>query len=86
MLKKDSIIINAQDRFGRTPLFDAILRGHTDVVKLLLNEEIIDSNREDNEEQIVLLLAAQSGDEEMVRLLLAKNVDINACNKDSRTA
>ncbi|KAH8122467.1 ankyrin repeat-containing domain protein, partial [Trichoderma asperelloides] len=86
LLKNDDIIINAQDRFQRTPLLNAVISGPTEVVKLLLNEKNIDPNVEDDEKEGALLLAARSGNREVVKLLLAKNVDVNAYNKNGRTA
>ena len=71
--------INNQDDEGRTPLYIATLKNHTQVVKLLLGKEGIDINLgTTHNEETALIVAATHGQADIVELLLDnKMVDVN---------
>jgi len=75
--------INQRDNMGRTALSWAAIRGHEDVVKLLLQLEDIDSNAKDTEYgRTPLWWAVQCGHEGVVRMLLER-ADINPNTADT---
>lgn len=60
--------VNAKDKDGDTPVHDAALRGHKDIVELLLAEGA-DANARDNSGQTPADEASRRGHEEVVNLL-----------------
>jgi len=77
--------INERDNMGRTALSWAAVRGHEDVVKILLQLKDIDPNAEDTEygRRTPLLRAAERGHEGVVRMLLER-ADINPNTADTQ--
>ena len=72
---------------GLTPLMVAIRRGHTDIVKLLLEHPEIKVNLRDNNGKTALMHAAISGSYEMVSLLLEReDVEVDIQDKNGETA
>lgn len=71
---------DAKDSHNRTPLSWAAERGHTDVVKLLLDTVIVDVNSTDKHFGLTpLSYAAGEGHQAVVEILLAaKEIDINS--------
>jgi ankyrin repeat protein len=72
-------------RFGGTALHAAVIRHHTDVVKLLL-EAGADSNQGDNNRATPLHTAAGHGKEDLVGLLLEYGADKEAMDEIGETA
>lgn len=63
--------INHADEDGRTPLFQAAMRGHTDVVRLLISHDPFPlANTKDRYGATPLIAAARNGHAEAVELLL----------------
>ena len=74
---------DVKDKDGRTPLFWAVIRGHEDVVKLLMRRDNVDPNVRDQKGETPLIIAVNKGDIEMVKLLLAyEYIEINAKDED----
>ena len=88
-LQNDSTtLVNAIDKFGRTPLATAIYRGHTCLVKLLTQRNDVDVNLsfKDYRSQTALHLAVKLKHEEIVRLLLLReDLDVNVRNYNDQT-
>ncbi|XP_013403524.1 inversin-like [Lingula anatina] len=76
--------VNAEDSFGRTPLYWAALNGHEDIVKLLLERGAV-PNITDENGSAPLHRAAYKGHEDIVKLLLEHGADPNITNKWGRT-
>jgi ankyrin repeat protein len=78
--------VNAKGKeSNRTALMWASLRGHLDVVRLLL-ERRADVNARDDNGETALLSASGKGGIGVVKLLLDKGADINARDKNGRNA
>ena len=71
--------INTQDDDGRTPLYLASLKNHTEVVNFLLGVEGIDVNQQTTiNGETALIVAAKNGGTDIVKLLLGNGkVDLN---------
>lgn len=87
LLKKDPALLLARDKDGSTPLHCAAWKGHSDVVKLLLelgaSTEVPSQN---GHYGTTALHAAAHGDQkEVVQILLAHGADIRAKNLHGRT-
>jgi 7,8-dihydropterin-6-yl-methyl-4-(beta-D-ribofuranosyl)aminobenzene 5'-phosphate synthase len=78
-------LTDAKDEQGLTPLFYAVLRGHKDVVELLLDRGA-DVNIQDNMGYSPLYVAAFRGNKEMLQFLVAKGADPNQKNGMGMTA
>jgi ankyrin repeat protein len=76
--------INARNRFGATPLYEAVRNGNKDVADLLLAKDA-DVNAKDANGYTPLHKAAMEGRKDVVELLLAKGADINAKNTFGHT-
>lgn len=75
---------NMTDDAGRTPLYWAVMRGHKNMVKLLLdNGANMKSKYEDR--MTVLHMAARQGHTEIVELLLASKANVKAKTIHKRT-
>ena len=76
--------INARDRFGRTPLMEAIDRDRTDTARLLIQKgadiKIFNSDGDN-----ALLLAAQKGNGDVVKELLKAGADVDAVDRQGLT-
>jgi ankyrin repeat protein/serine/threonine protein kinase len=77
--------VNARTCQKRTPLFVASMKGHADVVRLLLDVRglLLDASNEN--EATSLHVASESGFAEVVELLVANRVDVNARDRWKRT-
>lgn len=97
--EKSDVDVNATDTYyGRSALSWASKRGHVDVVKLLLqlsqtaqkttrdNAKIVDINLKDGLGQTPLSLAAESGREEVMKLLLHAGADVDVLDWIGETA
>ena len=70
-----------------TPLHQAALRGHKEIVRLLLAQAGIDINATNNSGATALMFAASGGDKEIVELLLVQGgIDITRKNENGQTA
>jgi ankyrin repeat protein len=75
-------LVNARDNDGKTAIGWAAYKGHTEIVKLLL-EKGADVNAKNNKGVTALMLAAEQNHMEITKLLLAKDADINAKTTDN---
>ena len=76
--------IDAEDEEGRTPLIRAVMNGHVDTVKLLLERRAhIEATFEAN---TVLMEAVMQNHEGIVKLLLENGAEKEAKNKSGHTA
>ncbi|XP_063411165.1 uncharacterized protein LOC134694100 [Mytilus trossulus] len=71
--------VNKTDEQGNSPLHKASKRGHTAVVKLLL-ENNADVSQCNIYKESPLYVACEEGYKDTVELLLRKNADVNQCN------
>ncbi len=71
---------------GRTYAMEAFINGHRDIVKKLIIENKIDYDVLDSNGCNLMHYAAFNKDEEMVDLMLEKNVSLNEQSKRGRTA
>jgi len=83
-IRKKPRLVNAKDYEGWTPLHSAILRGHTEIAKLLI-EKGADVNAKDKGGDTPLHLAPYMGDTEIAKFLIDNGADVNAKNKDGNT-
>ena len=76
-------VVNPIDRWGGTPLDDAITSGHTLVARLIASRGgRVHPQRGSRE----LLQAAVDGAVDSVRLLVSNGCDVNCCDYDGRSA
>lgn len=75
-------LANAKDNDGKAAIGWAAYKGHTEIVKLLL-EKGVDVNAKTNKGVTALMLAAEQNHMEITKLLLAKDADINAKTTDN---
>ncbi len=75
--------VNAVDRFGRTPLDDAVAKGDLRVIKYLREHGA--SSGQGGGNDLKLINAAGKGDYDAVALLLQAGVDANVSDYDGRT-
>ncbi|XP_048242766.1 uncharacterized protein LOC124128465 isoform X2 [Haliotis rufescens] len=77
--------VNYRGEGSRTPVMAAVVRGHRDVVKLLVNKGA-DVSLVDKDGNNILHYACMEGDVETVKCVLSRNmVDINSRGQRSRT-
>ena len=76
--------INKVDKHGWTPLTHAVLKGHVEIVKLLLDSGA-DINKTNEYGETPLFTAAAEGHEQIVKLLLDSGADINKTNEYGET-
>jgi len=76
--------VNANDKYGVTPLMVAVLKGHTEVARLLI-EKGADVNARNKDGVTSLMLASMKGHGEIAKMLAEKGADVNARNKDGET-
>ena len=67
------------------PIIEAAKTGNTEVVKLLLKENV-DVNVQDEEGVTALMIASENGHTQVVDLLLKANVDVNVQDEEGVTA
>ncbi|KAK8135021.1 hypothetical protein PG984_007033 [Apiospora sp. TS-2023a] len=84
-LEADGVL---RDIDGRTPLHEAVISGHEDIVELLLQDQKIRRNidAQDNMHRTSLQWAADHGNEKTVLLLTAYAANILAADTSSHTA
>ncbi|MBM9538543.1 ankyrin repeat domain-containing protein [Desulfobulbus alkaliphilus] len=74
----------ADERWGRTPLHEAVENGHKDVAVMLI-EHGANIQPRDNDQSAPLHLAARTGNLELATLLIDHGADVNARDKYERT-
>ena len=65
-------VLNQKDREGRSPLLTAIVGGSNDIIRRLVQEEVVDINSGDNEDYTPMQVAAIKGNLEAVKCLLER--------------
>ncbi|KAA3682029.1 uncharacterized protein DEA37_0011845, partial [Paragonimus westermani] len=79
-------LLNAKNHEGETPLHRAATVGATNIVKNILEIEGSDPLAKNNRGETCLHLVARGNHVELVSLLLAQNVDINATDDNGESA
>ena len=86
LLKRSDVRTNRKDSCGRTPLFHAIKRNHEAIWKVLFEQPDVDlRQREKFSGRTLLHLACDRGMEAIVKLLLERNVEVDARDIRGRT-
>uniref|UniRef100_UPI00398E41A8 2-5A-dependent ribonuclease-like isoform X3 n=1 Tax=Pristiophorus japonicus TaxID=55135 RepID=UPI00398E41A8 len=70
---------------GKTALMDAVVKGHEDIVKILLGKMNADVNAVDNLGRTALIHALQKDSQAIVETLLYHEADVNSINKNQST-
>ncbi|CAH0045600.1 unnamed protein product [Clonostachys solani] len=78
--------LKARDREGQTPLSWAVRGGHQNIVRLLLKLHSDLEAAADNSGQRLLSLATENGHNAVAKLLLEEGADVEAKDKDGKTA
>ena len=73
------------DEYGRTPLQIAALLGHTEIVKLLINDNKININQATSLGNTPLLIASYRGNTDIASLLIDKKAAIEKANNQGET-
>jgi ankyrin repeat protein len=85
ILKYSKFNINQVDKNGRSLLQDAVIHGHDDIAKLLINSNI-DVNITDKHNRNVAFDAISYGCDKMIdEVISAENLDLNVIDKDGKT-
>jgi hypothetical protein len=78
--------VDSKEQVGKTPLYEAVQKGHTDVVQALLDRGAAVNDAVKNlGHWSPLHTAARGGHLETVKVLLAHGADVNAKGRDGRT-
>ncbi len=84
LIAVQGIRLDAQSRFGWTPLMEAVAHGQDEMVRLLL-ENKVDPNQKDALGNTALMVAAREGQARSVQHLLEYKADVNTRNVDGLT-
>jgi hypothetical protein len=98
LLEKARARVDARDRFGRTALFPAALKGFVDVVRMLITAGA-DVDARDKEEKTVLIVLAEEKEKKggkaaaaaewsraVLKVLLEAGANVEAADRQGRTA
>ena len=87
MIKKDKAYLSIRDTDGSTPLHCASWKGHTEVVKALLDAgaKINDCNQNGHWGTTPLHAAAHGNQSKVAALLIERGADLKALNLNKRT-
>ncbi|QKX58041.1 uncharacterized protein TRUGW13939_05161 [Talaromyces rugulosus] len=77
-------LLNAQDGTGKSPLHWAIIKSHTHIIDVFLQQGA-DVDLRDNESKCALHFAAEIGDERLVQILLRSPKNLEAKDNQGRT-
>jgi ankyrin repeat protein len=84
LITRNTALANSLDKDRDTPLHVASLKGHTDVVKMLLDRGA-KANAKDRWGLTALHVAARGGYQDIAELLLSHGADVNAQDQDAYT-
>lgn len=84
LLSSQQVDRSAQDRDGHTPLWYALLKGHLEIMELLLGAGA-DVEESDRGGQTPLSWAADGGIDAIIQKLVDHGADVNQVDADSRT-
>ncbi|KAJ3196469.1 hypothetical protein HK101_008876 [Irineochytrium annulatum] len=77
--------VHARDRFGHSPLFDAVRARYQDVAQMLRSAGGHFAEEETNDVMGIAFGAASTGDLDMIKLVVECGVDLNTPGYDGRT-
>ncbi len=78
--------VNGIQRFNRTALMSASNKGHTDIVRLLIEKGANINAKDDRYGRTALMSASYKGHADTIRILLNKGADVNVKDKNGKTA
>ena len=78
-------MIHIKSKFNRSPLLDAILFNHEEIVHILRQAGAHFGQKDDLEISSYLCKAVQKGDTEQFKLFLEAGANPNLCFQDKRT-
>ena len=82
----EEVKLSGWSRTDTTSLFAASIKGHIDVVKVLVSLPGIDINKADKDDRTPLLEASDDGHTDVVKVLVSlPGIDINKANKYDTT-
>jgi len=91
LIQMPSLNVNAQSRYGYTPLIEACRSGHVEIVKLLLKIKEIDVNHNNNNMGSALSVSCSNGNTNIVKELMKQknlvyftNAFFHAANHDHK--
>ncbi|XP_039160997.1 protein ACCELERATED CELL DEATH 6-like [Eucalyptus grandis] len=70
-------LVQVKNKRGNTPLHEAVVSGHLDVVRILIREDLQPTYWENKEGKCPVSLAVERGNVEVLRLLLAEPLDLS---------
>ncbi|KAL3714938.1 hypothetical protein ACJRO7_006789 [Eucalyptus globulus] len=70
-------LVQVKNKRGNTPLHEAVVSGHLDVVRILIGEDLQPTHWENKEGECPVSLAVERGNLEVLRLLLAGPLDLS---------
>lgn len=70
-------LVQVKNKRGNTPLHEAVVSGHLDMVRILIGEDLQPTYWENKEGKCPVSLAVERGDLEVLRLLLAGLLDLS---------
>jgi len=81
-MNRDDFNFNAQDKRGLTAFHYACLRGHIDIVKLLMSKDDLNFNTQNKDGRTAFHLACTGGYIEIMKLLMSRDIDIDINKQD----
>src|SRR3989339_492603 len=81
---REKEIINAQNSYGKTPLYQACSKNCKDIVELLINKGA-DVNIANKNGETPLYWTCSNGCKNITELLINKGADVNIANKNGET-
>jgi len=86
LLLRKGADMNSRTKHGNTAFMRASIKGHLDIVRLLLDNDGVDVNYQNNFGSTALMYASEKGHTDVVEFLLQKGATVDCRNKYGYTA